>query len=212
MKATSICCVAIASIGFASVACAQISPGKPIRMLVGFAPGGANDLLARLIGQRMSKSLSQPVVIDNRTGAAGIIASEIVAKAAPDGHTLLLGSIGAQVFVPLLRANLPYDPVKDLAPVSLTGIAGTVLVVRPNLPVQSVRELVAYAKDHPGKLSFGSGGNGNSLHIATELFSYTAGIKMLHVPYKGNVPALSALMSGEIDLLFSAAPPALPLA
>lgn len=211
MKTTLQSGLALLCLAFAAVVGAQPSPAKPIRMLVGFAPGGANDLLARIVGQRMSESLGQAVVVDNRTGAAGIIASEIVAKAASDGHTLLLGSIGAQVFVPLLRAKMPYDPVQDLLPVSLVGVAGTVLVVRTSLPVQSVRELVAFAKEHPGKLTFGSGGNGNSLHIAAELFKYTAGVNMLHVPYKGNAPALAAVVGGEVDLLFSAPPPALPL-
>lgn len=169
-------------------------------------------MLARLIGQRMSESLGQPVVVDNRTGAAGIIASEMVAKSAPDGATLLLGSIGAQCFVPLLRSNMPYDTEKDLLPVSHVGMAGMALAVNANLPVKSVRELVALAKAHPGKLTFASGGNGNSLHIAGELFKSVAGINMLHVPFKGNAPALTAVISGEVDLIFSATAPVLPLA
>lgn len=191
---------------------AQLGGGKTIRMMVGFAPGGANDMLARLIGQRMSESLGQPVVVENRTGAAGIIASELVAKSAPDGTTLLLGSIGAQCFVPLLRSNMPYDTEKDLLPVTHVGMAGTVLAVNAHLPAKSVRELVALAKAHPGKLTFSSGGNGNSLHIAGELFKSVAGINMLHVPFKGNVPALTAVISGEVDLLFSAVAPVQPLA
>ena len=178
----------------------------------GFAPGGANDMLARLIGQRMSESLGQSVVVENRTGAAGIIASEFVARSAPGGTTLLLGSIGAQCFVPLLRSNMPYDTEKDLLPVTHVGMAGTVLTVNAHLPAKSVRELVALAKAHPGKLTFASGGNGNSLHIAGELFKSVAGINMLHVPFKGNAPALAAVISGEVDLIFSAAAPVLPLA
>ena len=188
-------------------------PNRPIRMMVGFAPGGANDLLARIIGQRLSEAFGQPVVVDNRTGAAGIIASEVVARAQPDAHTLLLGSIGAQVFVPLIRrTGMPYDSRKDLLPVSQVGQAGTVLVVRSDFPAKSVKELVAYARANPGKLTFGSAGVGNSLHVATELFRIAAGIDLLHVPYKGNAPALAAVLGGQLDMLFSAVPPALPLA
>jgi len=188
-------------------------PQRPLRMMVGFAPGGANDLLARIIGQRLSESFGQPVVVDNRTGAAGIIASEVVARAQPDAHTLLLGSIGAQLFVPLIRgASMPYDTRRDLLPVSQVGQAGTVLVVRSGFPAKSVKELVAYAAANPGKLTYGSAGFGNSLHIATELFRIAAGIDLLHVPYKGNAPALAAVIGGQLDLLFSAVPPALPLA
>ncbi|MCC7484723.1 MAG: tripartite tricarboxylate transporter substrate binding protein [Burkholderiales bacterium] len=193
-------------------AAAQIGGGKPIRMMVGFAPGGANDMLARLVGQRMGESLGQSVVVENRTGAAGIIASEAVVRSSPDGTTLLLGSIGAQCFVPLLRTNMPYDTAKDLLPVTHVGMAGTVLSVNPGVPAKSVKELVALAKAHPGTLTFASGGNGNSLHIAGELFKSVAGVNMLHVPFKGNAPALTAVAGGEVDLIFSAVPPALPLA
>ncbi|MCW5574629.1 MAG: tripartite tricarboxylate transporter substrate binding protein [Burkholderiales bacterium] len=190
----------------------QIGGGKPMRMMVGFAPGGANDMLARLIGQRMSESLGQSIVVENRTGAAGIIASEFVVRSAPDGATLLLGSIGAQCFVPLLRSDMPYDTAKDLLPVTHVGMAGTVLTVNPSIPAKSVRDLVALAKAHPGKLTFASGGNGNSLHIAGELFKSVSGVNMLHVPFKGNAPALTAVLSGEVDLIFSAVAPVLPLA
>jgi tripartite-type tricarboxylate transporter receptor subunit TctC len=212
MKRLSVIMLSLIAVLMVSVVHAQITGGKTIRMMVGFAPGGANDMLARLIGQRMSASLGVPVVVDNRTGAAGIIASEIVTKSAPDGMTLLLGSIGSQCFVPLLSSNMPYDTEKDLLPVAHVGMAGTVLTVNANLPVKSVRELVALAKANPGKLTFASGGNGNSLHIAGELFKSVAGIQMLHVPFKGNAPALTAVVSGEVDLIFSAAPPVLSLA
>lgn len=212
MKRIQLVIAVIGALAALPLHAAQISGGKPIRMMVGFAPGGANDMLARLVGQRMSESLGQPVVVENRTGAAGIIASELVAKSAPDGTTLLLGSIGAQCFVPLLRSNMPYDTRKDLLPVTHVGMAGTVLTVNAHLPAKSVRELVALAKAHPGKLTFASGGNGNSLHIAGELFKSVAGINMLHVPFKGNAPALTAVIGGEVDLIFSAAAPVLPLA
>ena len=212
MKHVTLVIAVLSALATAPLHAAQIGGGKPIRMMVGFAPGGANDMLARLIGQRMSESLGQSVVVENRTGAAGIIASEFVAKSAPDGTTLLLGSIGAQCFVPLLRSNMPYDTRKDLLPVTHVGMAGTVLTVNAHLPAKSVRELVALAKAHPGKLTFASGGNGNSLHIAGELFKSVAGINMLHVPFKGNAPALTAVVSGEVDLIFSAVAPVQPLA
>jgi tripartite-type tricarboxylate transporter receptor subunit TctC len=208
-----------ASVLFAPNAHAQRSaadthyPQRPLRMMVGFAPGGANDLLARIVGQRLSEALGQPVIIDNRTGAAGVIASEVVVRSQPDAHTLLLGSIGAQLFVPLIRgASMPYDSRRDLLPVSQVGQAGTVLVVRSDFPAKSVKELIAYAAAHPGKLTYGSAGVGNSLHIATELFRIAAGVELLHVPYKGNAPALAAVIGGQLDMLFSAVPPALPLA
>ena len=192
---------------------AQTLQAKPIRILVGFAAGGANDVLARILARHMSENLGQPVVVDNRPGASGVIAADMVAKAAPDGHTLILGSIGTQSFVPILReGKMPYDPDKDLLPVSMVGVAGTVLTVRADLPAKSVVEVVALAKASPGKYTFGSGGNGNSLHIAGELFKYVAGVDLLHVPYKGNAPALNAVAAGEVDMLFSAPLPVIPLA
>jgi tripartite-type tricarboxylate transporter receptor subunit TctC len=192
---------------------AQSLQEKPIRILVGFAAGGANDVLARILAKEMSENLGQPVVVDNRPGAAGVIAADMVAKAAPDGHTLILGSIGTQSFVPILReGKLPYNPDKDLLPVSIVGVAGAVLTVRADLPAKSVAELVALAKASPGKYTFGSGGTGNSLHIAGELFKHVAGVDLLHVPYKGNAPALNAVAGGEIDMLFSAPLPVIPLA
>ena len=192
---------------------AQALQEKPIRILVGFAAGGANDVLARILAKGIAENLGQPVVVDNRPGAAGVIAADLVAKAPPDGHTLILGSIGTQSFVPILReGKLPYDPDKDLLPVSIVGVAGAVLTVRADLPAKSVAELVALAKASPGKYTFGSGGNGNSLHIAGELFKHVAGVDLLHVPYKGNAPALNAVAGGEIDMLFSAPLPVIPLA
>lgn len=194
------------------VAFAQTAAGKPIRIVVGFAPGGANDILARVIAQRFGESLGQTVIVDNRPGGTGVIASEIVAKSAPDGHTLLLGSTGAQAILPTLQPKLPYDPVKDLLPVSMVGVAGTVLAVNPKMPAHSVRELVALAKAQPGKLSFASSGNGSQQHLGGELFKLLAGVDMLHVPYKGNAPALADVVSGQVDMMFSASAPALPLA
>lgn len=190
---------------------AQALSDRPIRIMVGLAAGGANDTLARLIARHLGDVLGQSVVVENRPGASGTIAGEIVAKAAPDGHTLLLGSIGTNAFVPILRKNMPYDNATELKPVSLVGQAGAVLTVRADLPAKSVAELVQLAKAQPGKFTFGSSGNGTSLHIAGELFKFTAGVDLLHVPYKGNAPALNAVSAGEIDVLFSAPLPVLPL-
>jgi len=190
----------------------QSYPAKALRMIVGFAPGGTNDILARVIAPRMAASLGQPVVVENRPGATGVIGSEVVAKSAPDGLTLLLGSTGSQTIVPSLRSNMPYDPVKDLLPVSLVGVAGTVLAVRADLPAKTVRELVALARANPGKLSYASSGNGSTQHLGGALFNLVARVDMLHVPYKGNAPALADVVGGQVDMMFSAAPPALPLA
>jgi tripartite-type tricarboxylate transporter receptor subunit TctC len=196
-------------IAFALPAAAQSFPNKPIRMLVGFAPGGTNDILARVIAQRLNDALGQPVVVDNKPGATGVIASEMVARAAPDGHTLLLGSTGSQTIVPALQ-KLPYDPVNDLLPVSLVGMAGLALVVNPNVPANTVRELVELARSKPGKLTYASSGNGSTLHFGGELFKVLAGVHIVHIPYKGNAPALTDVMSGQVDMAFSAVPPVLP--
>jgi tripartite-type tricarboxylate transporter receptor subunit TctC len=196
-------------VAFALPAAAQDYPNKPIRMMVGFPPGGTNDILARVIAQRLSDALGQPVVVDNRPGATGVIAAEMVARAAPDGHTLLLGSTGSQTIVPALQ-KLPYDPINDLQPVSLVGVAGLVLCVNPNVPANSVRELVELARSKPGQLTYASSGNGSTLHFGGELFKVLAGVHIVHIPYKGNAPALTDVMGGQVDMTFSAVPPALP--
>jgi len=196
----------------AGLAQAQGFPSKPLRMLVGFAPGGANDILARIVSQKLSESLAQPVIVENRAGNAGLIAAELLAKAAPDGHTLMLGSTGTQTIAPNLTASLPYDPVNGLAPVSLVGATPSALVVNPALPAHSVPELIALAKARPGRLTYASSGNGTTLHLAGELFKMMAGVELVHVPYKGNAPALTDVVGGQVDMIFSALPPLLPLA
>jgi tripartite-type tricarboxylate transporter receptor subunit TctC len=198
-------------IAHSPVVCAQQFPTKPLRIMVGFAPGGTNDILARVLSAHMGESLGQPIVVENRAGAVGVIASDAVAKAAPDGHTLLLGSLGTQGILPALRKSMPYDPVKDLLPVSLVGLTGTVLAVRQNLPAQTVRDLIALAKASPGKLTFASGGSGSVMQMAAELFKLAAGVDMLDVPYKGNAPALADVASGQVDVIFSPTAPAQPL-
>jgi tripartite-type tricarboxylate transporter receptor subunit TctC len=181
-------------------------------MLVGFPPGGANDLLARIVAQKLGESLGQPVVVENRPGASGVIAAEVLARATPDGYTLMLGSTGTNTIAPALNARLPYDPVRDLAPVGLVGIASSALVVNAGVPAGDVQALIALAKSRPGKLTYASSGNGTTLHLGGELFKLLAGVDIVHVPYKGNAQALNDVVGGQVDMIFSALPPALPLA
>jgi tripartite-type tricarboxylate transporter receptor subunit TctC len=193
------------------VAAAQAYPAKPLRMLVGFAPGGANDILARIVAGRMSESLGQPVVVDNRPGNSGLIAAEALAKAPPDGYTLMLGSTGTQTMAPHL-SRLAFDALNSLAPVSLVGSTPSALVVKPGLPVQNVQELIEHARRRQGQVTYASSGNGTTLHLAAALFASLAEVQMVHVPYKGNAPALNDVVGGQVDLMFSALPPLLPLA
>jgi tripartite-type tricarboxylate transporter receptor subunit TctC len=189
--------------------CAAISataqtvyPLKPIRLIVAFAPGGATDFLARAVAQQLSQQLAQPVTVDNRPGAGGAIGTELGARAAPDGYTLTAGSSAAFSVTPHLVAKLSYDPIRDFAPVGMYATFPYVLLVHPSVPAQSVKELLALAKARPGKLNFGSAGSGSGNHLAIEQLMSLAGIKMVHVPYKGGVLALTALMAGEIDVVF----------
>lgn len=177
-------------------------PTKPIRFLVPSAPGSGTDLVGRLIAQGLNESWGKPLVVDNRGGAGGIPAVTLLAKeSAADGYTMLLGSIGHFSFAPVLYRKLPYDPQKDLTPISLVANQPFVVVVHPSLPARSIKELIALAKSRPGAISYGSGGAGTAAHLGPELFQLTAGISMLHVPYRGVGPGMSALMSGEIQLL-----------
>jgi tripartite-type tricarboxylate transporter receptor subunit TctC len=196
----------------AGAAGAQPFPSKPLRMLVGFPPGGANDILARIVAQKLTESLGQPVVVENRPGASGVIAAEATARATPDGYTLMLGSTGTNSIAPALNAKMPYDPVNGLAPVGLVGLAASALVVNATVPAQNVAELVALARSRPGKLTYASSGSGTTLHLGGELFKQLAGVDLLHVPYKGNAQALGDVAGGQVDMIFSALPPALPLA
>jgi tripartite-type tricarboxylate transporter receptor subunit TctC len=186
-------------------------PTKAIRLIVPFAPGGSNDIMARLIGQKFSEAFGQQVVADNRAGASGIIGTDIAAKAAPDGYTLLMMSLTFAVNPSLFR-KLPYDTQKDLTPVTLVASAPLMLVVHPSIPAKSVQELVAYAKANPGKLNFGSGGPGTTPHLAGEMLKMMIGAQMTHVPYKGGGPALADLMGGQIQLMLENIPSTLPLA
>jgi len=186
-------------------------PSRPITIVVPVPPGGAADFIARLVGGKLSDALGQPVIINNRAGASGIIASDSVAKAAPDGYTLLLNSITTHGIGPHLYAHLPYDPVKDFTPVIFVANLPLIMTINTKHPEKSVREVVAYAKAHPRTLSFASSGNGGAPHLAGELFQDVTGIKMLHVPYRGSGPAVLDVASGRVDIMFDAVPSLLPM-
>jgi tripartite-type tricarboxylate transporter receptor subunit TctC len=195
----------------AAVASAQTAfPTKPIRLIAPSSAGGPVDVIARILSPAWSEALGQPIVIDNRAGAAGQIGAEMVAKALPDGYTLLLGFSGPLVIVPQIAVSTPYDSVKDFAPISLAAAAPYVLLVHPNVAAKTVKELVALAKAQPGKLNFASGGTGVGIHMAGELFNLTAGVKITHVPYKGAGPGMTALLAGEVDMMFNGLSAALP--
>lgn len=188
---------------------AQAYPAKSLRIVVPFAPGGPNDILARLIGQKMTETWGQQVIVDNRPGGATVIGTEYAAKSPPDGYTLLIVSPSTATN-PSLIARLPYDTLRDLAPVILLATSPNVLVVHPSLPAKSVRDLLAVAKRRPGEVTFGSGGPGTSTHLAGEILALRGGVKMLHVPYKGAAPATIGLLSGEVSFQFGSILPLSP--
>jgi tripartite-type tricarboxylate transporter receptor subunit TctC len=185
-------------------------PSKPIRIVVPFPAGGYSDALARQIATGMGASFGQSVVVDNRPGAGGNIGADLVAKSPPDGHTLVMGTIGTQSVNPLIYARMPYDAAKDFAPVAFVADAETVLVVHPSVQARTVAELIALAKKQPGALTFASGGPGTTSQLAGELFKAETGTFMTHIPYKGNVPALTDLVGGMVNLSFATLLPALP--
>jgi len=189
---------------------AQSYPAKPIRFIVPFPPGGGNDTLARLIGQKLTAATGQQVIIDNRPGAGGAIGAEAAAKSAADGYTIFLAGVATHGINPNLRKKLAYDPVKDFDAVSLIASAPLLVVVHPSLPVKSVKQLVALAKTQPGKINYASNGAGGSSHMAVELFKMMTGTNLVHIPYKGLSPALTELLSGEVQLMFSSAVAMLP--
>ncbi|MBK6388372.1 MAG: tripartite tricarboxylate transporter substrate binding protein [Rhodoferax sp.] len=181
-------------------------PAKPIRLVVPFTPGGSTDILARAIGLELTKAWGQPVVIENVPGAGGSIGADKVAKAPADGYTLLMGHIGTLAVNPSLYPNLPYDPVKNFAPVAWVARVPNVLVVHPSVKATTVQELVALAKSKPGQLNYGSGGNGSAANLATEYFKMQTGTSLLHIPYRGTAPAVTDLVGGQIQVLFTGAP------
>jgi tripartite-type tricarboxylate transporter receptor subunit TctC len=191
---------------------AQNYPSHSVRVMVGFAPGGPNDIIARAYGARLAETFGQAFVVENRTGAGGNLAAEAVARAAPDGYTLTLGSTGPSAVNPALYAKLPFDLVRDLDMVSLVATGNSALAVHPRVPAQNVKELIALAKSQPGKLTYASSGNGSSLHLAAELFKQMTGVDLVHVPYKGAAPAMTDLVSGQVDMSFAPVANVVPLA
>lgn len=202
-------CIGIAAV-VASPVFAQSYPEKAVRVIVPFAPAGSTDIVARIMSQKLAERLKQSVVIDNRGGGGGNIGSDLVAKAHPDGYTLLVGTVGSLTINPSLYRKMPYDPLKDLTPIAYFGSTPNVLVVHPSLPVKSVKELISLARSKPGQLNYASAGTGGSVHLAGELFKNLAKVDMVHVPYKGSGPALIDLLGGQTQLMFSTMPPALP--
>jgi tripartite-type tricarboxylate transporter receptor subunit TctC len=192
----------IAFAGFAADAClAEWRPGRPVRIIVPFAPGGQPDVVARALAEPLSKALGQPVIVENRPGAGGNIAAEAVARAAPDGHTLLMGTNGPLAVSPTLYRNLPYDPLRDLAAVTLVGTSPNLIAVHPSVGAATLAELVARAKADPGKLNFASVGKGSISQLSMELLNGMAGIRTVHIPYNGGAPAVTALLAGDVQLL-----------
>ncbi|MCC6534368.1 MAG: tripartite tricarboxylate transporter substrate binding protein [Burkholderiales bacterium] len=188
----------------AAGASAQTYPAKPIRILVGFAPGGGVDLIGRVIAQKLNEAFNQPVIVENRTGAGGNIATDAAAKAAPDGYTLLMGYVGNLAINPFLYGKLPYDPERDFTPIALAAVSTNLLVAHPSLPIRSVKDLVAFARARPDQVNYASAGVGTVGHMAAELLATTAGVRIQHIPYKGNGAAIADVLSGQVPLIFSA--------
>ena len=197
-------------IGLCHLVMAQTYPAKPIRIVVPFPAGGIADLFARVIGQKFNEAWGQPVVVDNRPGAGGNIGAEIVAKSPADGYTLVMGSIGTHSVNVSLFSKLAYDPIRDFAPVALVMEAEGLLVLHPSVPVKTVKELIALAKARPGQVAYASAGYGTAGHLSGELFKSMAKVDLVHVPYKGNVPAITDLIAGQTSLLFATMPTVLP--
>lgn len=191
-------CFAVAQAAFG-----QSYPTRPIKLVVPFPPGGGSDPVARIVGEKVGEALGQPVVIENRPGANGTVGNALVAKAEPDGYTLLLGAAGALTVAPHVYKKVQFDTLKDFEPISLAGTVPFILAVYPGVPVNSLRELTAFAKANPGKLNFGSSGTGGLPHLAGEIYKSMAGVDIVHVPYKGGGPAITALITGEVQVLFS---------
>lgn len=185
-------------------------PQKPLTLIVPFTPGGSTDILARLLSQKLGDAFGKSVIVENRPGAGGSIGAEMVARAPADGHTLLMGHIGTLAVNPSLYPNLGYDPLKSFRPVSQIAAVHNLLVVHPSVPATTVKELIAHAKANPGKLTYGTGGNGSAAHIATVALADAAGLDLVHVPYKGTAPAVTDLLAGRISMAFTGAPVLLP--
>lgn len=202
--------IASAASGLAApAALAQAYPSKPITIIVPFAAGGTTDILARILGQYMAGAMGQTVVVDNRAGAGGNIGGQAAARAPADGYTLFMGTVGTHAINASLYKKMPFDPVKDFAPLTRVAMVPNVLVVNPSQPFKTVQELIAYAKANPGKVTCGSSGNGSSIHLSCELFKTMAKVDLLHVPYKGSAPAVNDLLGNQIAIMFDNLPSAL---
>jgi tripartite-type tricarboxylate transporter receptor subunit TctC len=193
----------IAGISIAGAAFAQTWPSKPMRIVIAQAPGSATDVISRVVANPLSEALGQPIVIDARPGAGGVLGTEVAARSAPDGYTLFMGNNSTHGSNPAVYAKLPYDAVKDFAPVSFVASVPYVLVIDPALPVKSVREFIAYAKARPGKLNYASAGNGSTHHFCGELFKSMTGVDVQHIPYKGSGPGIAGLLGGEVSMMFA---------
>ena len=194
--------LAALSLAACALAHAQPYPSRPVRIVVPFPPGGPTDIVARLVSQKMTEGLKQPVVVENRAGAGGVLGTEFVAKAPADGYTLLMGTIGGLAVSMSLLPDRGYDTLRDFAPITQAVNVTSILVTHPSVPVKSVLELLALARLHPGKLNYGSSGGGTVTHLAGELLKLMGGVNIIHVPYKGGAPALTAILSGEVDLTY----------
>ena len=201
--AAAFCAAAILNVAGAS---AQVWPAKPIRLMVPFPPGGSTDIVSRIVAQKLAERLGQPIVIENRGGGGGTIGTAVVARAAPDGYNLTVASTSTHVVAPGVYAKLEYDPVKDFAPIGLMAVSPYLLVVNPALPAKTLKELVALAKAQPGKLNYASAGIGSTTHLAMEMLKSVSGTYMLHIPYSGNGPAGTAVVSGQVEILFGSLP------
>ncbi len=197
------CGAALALVLFAGAAVAQSWPARPVRLISPFAPGGGADITSRAVAQKLATSFGQQVIVDNRGGAGGMLGVDLAAKSPPDGYTLVMGTIGPIAINPSLLSKMPYDPIRDLAPISQAAVAVNVLVVHPSLPVKSVKEFIALAKSRPNDLNYGSSGSGAADHLAGELFNAMVGVKMAHIAYKGGAPAMLDLVGGNVQLVFS---------
>jgi tripartite-type tricarboxylate transporter receptor subunit TctC len=207
---TSLVVACLALVGGLTPNPAAAYPTRPVTLVLGFAPGGPSDVMARIFGKRLEQALGQPVVIENRSGAGGNIAGEMVARAAPDGYTLLLANSGILAANSALYKRTGYDPEKDFTPITLVGAQANVLVINPALPAKTLAEFIAHAKANPGKVSYASGGHGSSPHLAGELLKAEAKIEIVHVPYKGTGPALQDLIAGHVQMMFASVSPTKP--
>jgi tripartite-type tricarboxylate transporter receptor subunit TctC len=203
--------VALALALLATAASAQDYPARPVTLIVPYAAGGGNDVMARIVAEKMSRALGQQIVIENKGGAGGSIATRQIAKAAPDGYTLGLGGTGTLAINPTLYPNVGYDPRKDFAPVGLIASSALVVLVNPSVEAKSIGELIALGKRDPGKLNYASAGAGSGIHLGSELFATMAGVRLTHIPYKGSSPALTDLIGGHVAIYFSSLPPAIAL-